>query len=214
MTETEAKPFPLHPDWEAALAADPGRTYLWDLTRPVRSATEAEVAEYGRRHTDPEWWWLYRQAGSTGHVAEPAPVAEPVPAENDGLTLTESGHTDPAAASEGDAAAPETHNERCCMTGIAPGSGPHPDCPGVETLAAFGGVLLPADLPGGPTVSEAEGAEPVNAPAGQPDQGRTPTDVEAGLITQQQKDLSSDQGLDWHSPDQATVTDCAGEATS
>lgn len=25
-----------------------------------------------------------------------------------------------------------------------------------------------------------------------------PTDVEAGLITQQQKDLSSDQGLPWH----------------
>ena len=54
----------------------------------------------------------------------------------------------------------------------------------------------PPDLPGGPTVSEAEGAEPVNAPAGQPDQ--------TALIP-----VAEDftQAI-------PAVTDCAGEATS
>ena len=82
-----------------------------------------------------QWWreaWARTFKKPPFWAALPVPAAEVVPPENDGLRLTESGHTDPAAASEGDAAAP--------------------------------------DLPGGPTVSEAEGAEPVNAPAGQPDQ--------------------------------------------
>lgn len=30
----------------------------------------------------------------------------------------------------------ETHDDRCCMNGIPPGKGPHPDCPGVEALQA------------------------------------------------------------------------------
>jgi len=33
--------------------------------------------------------------------------------------------------------APEAdHDERCCMNGVAPGKGPHPDCPGVDAVLA------------------------------------------------------------------------------
>jgi hypothetical protein len=36
-----------------------------------------------------------------------------------------------AGLETGPADEPE-HDERCCMNGIAPGKGPHPDCPGVQ----------------------------------------------------------------------------------
>jgi hypothetical protein len=46
------------------------------------------------------------------------------------------GNPDPAcdAPPESPTAEP-IHDERCCMAGIAPGSGPHPDCPGRSTPA-------------------------------------------------------------------------------
>ena len=73
--------FPLHPICEAALAAKPYLAYLWDLSIPVRPPTQAEVTEYGRRHTDPAWHDLYRFAAYTGHVYPPA--AESLPAAGD-----------------------------------------------------------------------------------------------------------------------------------
>ena len=71
--------FPLHPECEATLAANPGRVYLFDLTLPARAATAEEVAEYGQRHTDPKWRDLYRFAGYTGHAEAAPPVAASLP---------------------------------------------------------------------------------------------------------------------------------------
>jgi hypothetical protein len=130
-TSTQMSPWPLA---EATLAELPFSRYLWDGS-PVRSATEAEAAEYARRLTSPEWQRLYCHA--PGYVApviaeglppvaeldevaadepdardiaiaRPGALALVVAAaadESAGLVLTEYGREDPSAVVEGDAAA-------------------------------------------------------------------------------------------------------------
>ena len=125
----ETTPFPLHPDWEETLAANPAFRYLWDGS-PVRAATEAEADEYARRLTSPEWQRVYCHA--PGYVAPviaeglpPAAESAEVAAdaggiaiahagalalvvaaavdESAGLVLTEDGHEDQTAVIEVDA---------------------------------------------------------------------------------------------------------------
>ena len=146
--------FPLHPECEATLAANPGRVYLFDLTLPARAATAEEVAEYGQRHTDPKWRDLYRFAGYTGHAEAAPPVAASLPDLQVGET---------AARLEATVAAYEAGAE--VASSIARGIGEA----GV-TLTGTGRGDGHEDLPGQPTVSDPVDVRDVDALPGEPDQ--------------------------------------------
>ena len=122
---------------------------------PGNYATAASIL----REDADRWAGVFPQS-SLYAAPEPGAVADALNAAVDAAVaaaaehITETGHDDSAAAAEGDAAAADLPR---------PGGNENP------TGTVHTGPGQP-DLPGQPTVSEAEGAEPVNALPGEPDQ--------------------------------------------
>ena len=137
-----------------------------------RKLSDDLAAGYDTDRALVEGWWREAWARTFRQppfwAALPVPVAEVVPPENDGLRLTESGHTDPAAASEGDVAAVDLPRAGESSPGAeAPTVGPRPGQP---------------DLPGQPTGNEPVDVRDVNALPGE--SGQTAVMPAAAALTE------------------------------